>query len=614
MFKNLREYIAALDAAGELVRVSAEVDPILEIAEITDRESKRPRGGRALLFENTGTHFPVITNMMGSERRIAMALGVASLDELNARVEMLLSSALSPKDNIIDKLRMLPLLGEMSRWLPRKVRGRGECQQVVLQGNKATLALLPILKCWPHDAAQFITLPLVNTIDPDSGARNVGMYRMQVIGEHSTGMHWHMHKTGERHYAAYKRRGEMMPVSVCIGGDPAYTYAATAPMPDNMDEYLLAGFLRRRAVRLVRCVTNNIYVPEDCDFVIEGYVDPCEDKFMEGPFGDHTGFYSLEDLYPKFHITAITHRREAIYPATIVGVPPQEDVYIAQATEKIFLAPIRFAMQPEVIDLYMPPAGVAHNIALVDIAANYPGQAFKVAGSMWGAGQMMFNKFLVVTALPTNESLRDNDTVARLLRRVSVPDDVMFARGVLDVLDHTAQHTGTGGKMMVNATVHREPRALKLPSDNDIKLCGGIASADFALAEQWGAIVLYCRAGVQPHAEEFMRVNAVEGVNVVLIVEGAVKSLTNAELLWIATANADAMRDIKVCGDFLVVDSRTKLPEDKGMPRRFPNVVAASRQTINLVDSRWAEYGLGEFTASPSLRYIPLLQSDKARI
>lgn len=236
---------------------------------------------------------------------------------------------------------MLPLLERMSRWLPRNRRGRGACQQVVRTGDEVRLSELPVLKCWPFDGGRFVTFPLVHTVDPESGVRNVGMYRMQVFSERSTGMHWHVHKTGEKHYRAYRRLGRRMPVAVCLGGDPAYAYAATAPMPDDLDEYLLAGFLRGRPVELVRCLTCDLRVPADCDFVIEGYVDPSEEKAVEGPFGDHTGFYSLEDLYPVFHVTAITRRRDAVYPATIVGVPPQEDAYIAKATERIFLAPIR---------------------------------------------------------------------------------------------------------------------------------------------------------------------------------------------------------------------------------------------------------------------------------
>ena len=285
MYKSLTEFIEKLESAGELIRIGTPVSSELEIAEITDRMVKTEGGGKALLFENTDKGFPVLTNLYGSERRMAMALGVEQLSDISERFDTLIGTVTSPKENFIDKLRLLPLLGEASKWFPRKKSSRGECQQVILMGEEANLSLLPILKCWPHDGGRFVTLPMVHTVDPERGIRNVGMYRMQVFDDHTTGMHWHRHKTGARHYELYKSRGERMPVSVAIGGDPVYAYSATAPVPDGIDEYLLAGLLRGKPVKLVKCVTNDIYVPEDCDFVIEGYVDPAEDKVLE----DQTG-------------------------------------------------------------------------------------------------------------------------------------------------------------------------------------------------------------------------------------------------------------------------------------------------------------------------------------
>ena len=414
MYGSLREYIDLLEREGELVRIKACVNPVEEMAEIADRVVKH--GGRALLFENTGTAFPVAMNLFGSDRRMALALGVASLDELPARIERLVGEVMSPKGSFVQKIGALPLLGEAARWFPKRMRGRGACQQVVRTGGDASLDLLPVLKCWPADGGRFVTLPMVNTADPATGAVNVGMYRMQVFDGRTTGMHWHMHKTGAKHYEAYRRAGRRMPVSVCLGGDPAYTYAATAPVPDGIDEYLLAGFLRGRPVRLVRCVTNDLYVPADCDFVIEGYVDPAEEKAVEGPFGDHTGFYSLEDRYPLFHVTAVTHRRDAVWPATVVGIPVQEDYYMAQATEKIFLAPIRLALQPDMEEMYMPAPGVAHNLAVVGLHVRYPGHVRQAVSSLWGAGQMMFNKYMLVA--PAGSDVRTPQELARLLRGV----------------------------------------------------------------------------------------------------------------------------------------------------------------------------------------------------
>ncbi len=603
MYSNLTEFVNRLEREGELVRVTAPVDTELEITEIVDRVSKCEGGGKAILFENTGTQFPLLINMMGSESRVCMALGVDNLESLTTRIDSLLRMATAPKDAIWDKLKMLPMLVEMSQWLPRTSSGRGECQQVVITGDDVDLAKLPILKCWGYDGGRFITLPMVNTLDPDSGGRNVGMYRMQVLDSCSTGMHWHRHKTGARHFEAYRRRGERMPVSIALGGDPAYTYAATAPMPDNMDEYLLAGFLRSKKVKLVKSITNDIYVPSDCDFVIEGYIDTAEEWVVEGPFGDHTGFYSLQDLYPKLHVTAITHRRGAIYPATIVGVPPQEDAYIAMATERIFLSPIRFALQPEVREMVMPTAGTAHNLAILSIEKRYEGQAHKVIQSMWGAGQMMFNKYLVITS--SNINVRDNDALAALLRGDDLRDRVVEGLGVLDVLDHATATNGFGGKLALDLTdvVADEP-ITKMPRFRmlyDVEL-------SLRLVERWSTLLLYAEPDKEIDVEEMF----IEGVNFVAIFDRSAGEMSPYDLLWLATANSDPRRDIKVTsGGVMVVDARSKRPGAEGNPARFPNVVTALPETIELVDRRWAEYGLGEFLESPSRRYSELVLSNR---
>ena len=633
-YNNLREFIERLEREGELVRVAAEVSPVEEIAELTDRMAKQPGGGKAILFERTGTDFPVVTNLMGSERRMALALGVESLDALTRRIDALLHEVTTPKATLWEKLRMLPLLGEMARWMPRSRRGRGTCQEVVLRGEAARLSLLPVLKCWPEDGGRFVTLPMVHTLDPDTGVRNVGMYRIQVFDDRTTGMHWHVHKTGARHYDDYRRQGRRMPVAVALGGDPVYAYAATAPMPDNMDEYLLAGFLRRRPVKLVKCVTNDIYVPADCDFVIEGYVDPAEEKAVEGPFGDHTGFYSLEDRYPLFHVTALTRRRDAVYPATVVGIPPQEDACIAQATERIFLAPIRMALQPEVRDMTMPEAGTAHNIAVVSIDSRYAGQAVKVAQALWGAGQMMFNKYMFV--VPAATDVRDTDALARLVRNLDPLRDIVRSEGILDVLDHATATPGFGGKIALNATAHgagggcanpQEP-ATRVPADPPRGVEGVRPAADDAISgacdgqadggqplppagyrsdllEKWGVAVAFAA----PDAE----VPVPPGVKYLAVFDPAASELTAAELLWLAAANTDPRRDVRPEGAALVIDARSKRPGAGENPGRFPNVVTASEATVALVDRRWPEYGLGAFVGSPSRRYRRLLLSDGAQ-
>lgn len=608
MYGSLRKYIEALDRAGELIRIGARVSTSYEIAEITDRMAKSPDGGKALLFENTDSGFPVATNLMGSERRMAMALGVERLDDLTERIDALVKHAVSPKNGLADKLRMLPLLGEVAQWFPRLSSRRGECQQVVVMGDEASLAALPILESWACDGGRFITLPMVNTVDPDTGIRNVGMYRMQIFDDRTTGMHWHRHKTGARHYDAYKARGERMPVSVALGGDPIYTYCATAPMPDNMDEYLLAGFLRRKPVRLVKCLTNDLRVPADCDFVIEGYVDTSEELATEGDFGDHTGFYSLKDSYPRFHVTAITHRRDAVYPATVVGIPPQEDASISKATERIFLAPIRLALQPEIVDLTMPEAGTSHNIAVVSIHKRYEGQATKVAQSLWGAGQMMFNKYLVIA--PHDCDVRSADSLAALLRDCDPRKAVIRGEGIYDVLDHATAECGYGGKIALDLT--SADRSTEQPAcPTAISLPDGIGCRTDLLGK-WSALLLFA----SPNADvDIKRIIAENGItcNFAAILDRSAADLSGEELLWLAAANTDPRRDIALSdGGTLIIDARPKPSGKAGNPTRWPNVVTSSEATVELVDGRWSEYGIGGFIPSPSRRYRRLALSDKA--
>jgi 4-hydroxy-3-polyprenylbenzoate decarboxylase len=607
MYKSLADFIARLESAGELVRIGTPVSSTEEIADITDRFSKSEGGGKALLFEQTESGFPVLTNMMGSERRIALALGVESLDELPSRIDALLKDALSPKASIWEKMQMLPLLADVSKWFPKRVNGRGACQQVVLMGDDADIKKLPVLKCWPSDGGHFVTLPMVGTLDPETGVRNVGMYRMQVFDGKTTGMHWHIHKTGARHYEGYKAQGRKMPVTVTLGGDPAYIFSATAPMPDNMDEYLLAGFLRRKPVRLVKSLTNDIWIPEDCDFVIEGYVDPAEEKVVEGPFGDHTGFYSLTDLYPRFHITAITHRRDAVYPATLVGIPPQEDAYIGKASEKIFLAPIRLAIQPEIVDMTMPFEGTAHNIVVISMRKRYAGQVAKVVQSLWGAGQMMFNKYML--AVPEWVDVRDNATLAALLRRVDTLHNIVRSEGVYDVLDHATATNGYGGKLAIDATDVEtqsvvEPYALP----ENIEPSDGVTSIVCDYAESWGVVMLFAEEGAD--VEAFVHKNSLDQVNYIVVFDSRAEGLPAGDLVWLGAANSDPRRDVQQVGRTWILDARSKRPGVEGNPDRFPNVVTASPATIELVDSRWEEYGCGEFLPSPSLKYRQLLLSE----
>ncbi|MFA4836705.1 MAG: menaquinone biosynthesis decarboxylase [Dehalococcoidia bacterium] len=445
LYKNLQDFIAALESKGELRRVSAEVDPVLEITQIADRMSKS--GGPALLFERVkGSDFPLLINAFGSYRRMQMALNCGSFDEIGSKLESLIK--IQPPESLIEKIRMLFTLKELAGLVPKKVR-KAPCQEKILDSESGLLDLLPILTCWPQDGGPFVTLPIVITRDPDNGIQNMGMYRMQKYDRATTGMHWQYNKDGTRHFEKYKSRGERMDVAVALGGSPAVTYAASAPLPPDIDELVLAGFINSRPIEVVKGKTVDLLVPAESDFVIEGYVDPGEER-VEGPFGDHTGFYSAADTYPVFHVRCITHRNDAVYPATVVGKPPMEDCYMAKATERIFLPLIRMLV-PEMVDMELPIEGVFHNCALVSIDKKFPGQGKKIIHALWGLGQMSSTKFIAV--FDKDIDLRDYRTVVwKLLNNVDPRRDLIFSEGPLDALDHSAPYPNFGGKMGIDAT------------------------------------------------------------------------------------------------------------------------------------------------------------------
>lgn len=602
MYNNLREFLRLLESRGELLRVSVEVSSDLEIAELTDRQSKLSGGGKALLFENCDGKASVVTNMLGSRKRMEMALGVGCLDEPAARIDELFATMMTPRTSLISKLGVLPSLASISSWFARSSKAKGECQAVVHTEGEL-LSRLPVLKCWPHDGGAFVTLPLVTTVSPKTGIRNVGMYRMQVFDNTTTGMHWQLHKTGERHYREYKELGQKMPVSICLGGDPAYTYSAVAPVPDGIDEWLLAGFLRGKAVNLVKCITNDLYVPSDCDFVIEGYVDPLEEKVVEGPFGDHTGFYSLEDLYPKLHVTAVTHRKDAIYPATLVGIPPQEDAYIAEATERLFIAPLRATMLPEIRDMYLPSACVAHNLAIINIKTEYAGQGLKTASMLWGAHQMMFTKFMIIAS--SEGSIRDEDFCKHLIEHADFEKDLLFSRGVLDMLDHTASTEGLGGKLAFDATKITEPKEPRAAAKYD--------TVREELLYEWNTAI-FCAASNDNIAELYESQSKWPDAKIVVVLSEGFEPSSAYDLLWLCGGNCDAERDILVRGGQLIVDARIKAGGINGFERRWPNPPIMSDEIISRVDSRWDDYGLGEFIPSPSLRYKGLTRKGGAAV
>ena len=442
---GLREFVRLLEERGELRRIRQEVDPFLEVTEISQRVMRA--GGPALLFERVkGSRFPLLINTYATRRRMSWALGVADLEEHARTIAELVKS--QPPAGLLDKIRMLPKLARVATAMPRTVT-TAPCQEVV--ETTPDLSKLPIITCWPDDGGPYITLPMVITRDPDKGSRNVGCYRMQVYGPRETGMHWQLHKTGRRHMRRYQELGQKrMPVSVALGGDPILPYAATAPLPDGIDEFMFAGFLRRKPVEMVRCKTNDLEVPASADFVLEGYVDVDEPLRREGPFGDHTGYYSLADDYPTFHLTAITRRENPIYATTVVGPPPQEDAWLGKATERLFLPLLQMTF-PEIIDMNLPIEGCFHNLCIVSIHKEYPHHARKICHSLWGMGQMMFAKCIIVVDDDVN--VQDVAEVAwRALNNIDAKRDVFFAEGPIDVLDHASQAFGFGGKLGVDAT------------------------------------------------------------------------------------------------------------------------------------------------------------------
>ncbi len=447
-FLDLHDFTAFLEKQGQLARITASVDPALEIAEITDRICKAERGNVALLFENVaGSKIPVLMNAFGTERRMCWALGVDRLDDLGDRVAKLL--AMDIPRSLTDKLKKLMQVSEVARFGPKIVAG-APCQEVVETDNPS-LEDIPILQCWPKDGGRYITLPLVFTRDPVAGRRNVGTYRLQLYDERTLGMHWHIHKGGAEHYRHMRDAAPdgRLPVAIALGGDPVTIYSGSCPLPPIVDEMVFAGWLRRESVAMVRCKTVPLEVPAQAEIVLEGFVDVTELR-TEGPFGDHTGFYSLEDEYPVFHLTAVTRRRDPIYPSIIVGRPPMEDGWMGKATERMFLPIVRM-LQPEIVDMAMPFEGVFHNLVIVSVKKSYPGQARKVMYGIWSSGLMMLTKNIIVVDEGVN--VHDpREVVWRVTNNIDPRRDVVFADGPLDALDFASPVPHYGSKMGIDGT------------------------------------------------------------------------------------------------------------------------------------------------------------------
>ena len=565
-YRDLQSFLKKLEACGELKKIEVPVSAELEMTEIADRVSKAC--GPALLFQHVkGSAYPVVMNAMGSEERMSMALGVSNLDDMGAEIAQYLN--LDSYLSVPGLMKSIPRLLRLLYVFPHRSRLRGACQQVI--EREPDLFSLPVLKCWPQDAGRFFTLPLVFTKEADSRRQNVGMYRMQILDKASTAMHWHKHKDGSEIFQSYAKSGRRMPVAVALGCDPAITYAATSPLPKMVDEIMFAGWIRKARVKMVKCITNDIYVPADAEFVLEGYVDPKEELVREGPFGDHTGYYSLADKYPRFHVTCITHKKEPVYPATVVGKPPMEDCYMAKATERIFLPFLRMQI-PELADLNLPLEGVFHNCAIVSVRNHYPGAARKVMNAVWGMGQMMYTKMIVAVdeSVDVRKFSQVRDTV---MKNVRGRDSLFFCSGPLDALDHSSGHALYGSRLGVDATGTDIPAEegiedafIVIPINKEYPFQGREALKDY----------------LPVHPEKF-----------VICVDESVDPVDLSTVMWKVFNNIDAARDLVIIGQKIGIDATRKCKEE-GLTRDWPDDIVMTDEIKQAVKERWKEYGMEE--------------------
>jgi 4-hydroxy-3-polyprenylbenzoate decarboxylase len=596
---SLREFIIRLEKENELVRIQEPVSPILQISEITDRVSKQPGGGKALLFENVeGSEMPVLINAFGSTRRMNLALGVEDIEDIPRAIESYIK--LTPPSGLMDKARMIPMLLQASKF-PPKIVGGGPCQEVVLTGDAVDLNKIPILQCWPNDAGRFITFPIVINRSVDGKLKNVGLYRMQVFDKNTTGMHWHIHKDGAHFFHEYRKKNKVMEVAVAIGADPASCYAASAPLPYGIDEFLLAGFIRKSPVPLVKCKTVDLEVPASAEIVLEGTIDPSQMR-LEGPFGDHTGYYSQDGDYPVFKVTAITHRKNPVYLTTIVGIPPQEDYYLGKATERIFLPLLRTQL-PEIIDMNMPLEGVFHNCVIVSIDKRYPMQARRLMSALWGLGQMSFVKTIVV--VDSGIDVQDEPEILKLLlSRTDLFQNLFFSEGILDVLNHASDRALYGSKLGIDVTakIDGEPgfgeTTPPIVSDADapteenifqrypeIKACRTVAT------DSDRPILMVALDKQRLHQGlEFIRLFFQEkefsAIKILLVLEGHVDLANDSTVLWKLFNNLDPSRDIQIIGDQMGIDVTQKFPEE-GYQQNWPDEITMSEEIKIWADKIW---------------------------
>ena len=600
-YPSLREFIDRLDFENELVRIQEPVSPVLEIAEITDRISKQPGGGKALLFEKVeGSSMPVLINAFGSKKRMDAALGTHDVEEIAKRIERYLK--IQPPVTLLDKAKLLPMLLEAARFPPKLIGGsKAPCQEVVHLNNDVDLNQIPILQCWPSDAGRFITFPIVINRSMDRKVKNVGLYRMQVYDSKTTAIHWHIHKDGAHFFHEYRKQNKVMEVAVAIGADPASCYAASAPLPYGIDEFLLSGFIRKQSVPLVKCKTVELEVPANAEIVLEGFIDPSEMR-LEGPFGDHTGYYSQDGDYPVFHLTAITHRKDPIYLTTIVGKPPQEDYYLGRATERIFLPLLRTQL-PEIIDMDMPVEGVFHNCVIVSLEKRFPMQSRRLMSALWGLGQMSFVK-TIITVDAAVDVHNYKEIIKLLLNKVSFEHDLFFSEGVLDVLNHASDHMLYGSKLGIDLTekmegepgfgenILAESNNSPAPSIEEVRNhFSELADCRVFDINARRSVMVASLNQTRPHQtkefiEAFFSESKFSGINILIVVEGHVDIENDSTVMWKFFNNLDPKRDFHFKGNRLGVDATKKFKEE-GYQQNWPEEIEMSEEIKERVDTKW---------------------------
>ena len=600
-YPSLIEFIERLEIDGELLRINESVSPILEIAEITDRVSKKAGGGKALLFENVeGSSMPVLINAFGSTKRMNLALGVHNIEDIAKRIESYIK--IPPPTTLLDKAKLLPMLLQAAQFPAKLVQpAHPPCQEVVHLNDDIDLGTIPILQCWPQDAGRFITFPIVINRSVDKKIRNVGLYRMQVYDKKTTGMHWHIHKDGAHFFHEYRKQNKVMEVAVALGADPASCYSASAPLPYGIDEFLLAGFIRKASVPLVKCKTVDLEVPANAEIVLEGYIDPAEMR-LEGPFGDHTGYYSQDGDYPIFHITAITHRKNPVYLTTIVGKPPQEDFYLGRATERIFLPLLRTQL-PEIVDMDMPVEGIFHNCVIVSLDKHYPMQSRRLMNAFWGLGQMSFVKTIVTVDAEVN--VHDYKEVAKLLlNKVDFTTDLFFSEGVLDVLNHASDQRLHGSKLGIDLStkIEGEPgykkeapvsaNSSELPSAEKVMaIFKEVQNCKVLELQAKRSVLLVALNKTGPHQgkqfiQSFLDHAEFSAIEIIIVLEGHVDIENISTVMWKFFNNLDPKRDFYFDAGRLGIDVTQKFPEE-GYQQSWPEEIEMTAEIKTQVDKKW---------------------------